>query len=56
VLAYLIERIAEIDVKTMHERNSPDRQLPAISAESVFSSFGNIVLSEHAVKDDSARR
>ena len=56
VLAYLIERIAEIDVKKVQERNSPDRQLPAITAESVFSSFGSIVLSEHAVKGDSARR
>ena len=56
VPAYLIERIAEIDVKRLQERNSPDRQLPAITGERVFSSFGNIVLSGHAVKGNTKHR
>ncbi len=56
VLAYLIERIAEIEVKRLQVHNSPDRQLPAITAESVFGSFGHIVLSEHAVKGNTKHR
>lgn len=56
VLAYLIERIAEIDVKRMQESNSPDSPLPAVTAESIFSAFGTIVLNENAVKGDSTHR
>ena len=56
VLAYLIERIAGIDVKRMQERNSPDRQLPTVTAGTVFGAFGSIVLNEHAVKGNSKHR
>ena len=56
VLAYLIERIAEIDVKREQERNSPDVTLPAITAQTVFAAFDTIVLNENAVKGNAKQR